>query len=90
MKQYARAAGINQVTPHTLRHSFALDMLGKGADLRTVQALLGHANISTTLVYAHMNRAKDEAADSDPLHEASEIVAHVAVSEQALVHSGAH
>jgi integrase/recombinase XerD len=90
MKQYARAAGINQVTPHTLRHSFALDMLGKGADLRTVQTLLGHANISTTLVYAQMNRAQDGGSASDPLQEASEIVAHVAVSEQALVHSGAH
>jgi integrase/recombinase XerD len=90
MKQYARAAGINQVTPHTLRHSFALDMLGKGADLRTVQTLLGHANISTTLVYAHMNRAKDGTPADDPLTQASEIVAHVTVSEQTLVHSGAH
>jgi integrase/recombinase XerD len=62
MKQYARAAGIMQVTPHTLRHSFALDMLGKGADLRTVQGLLGHANISTTLMYAHMNRSRADEA----------------------------
>ena len=90
MKQYARAAGITQVTPHTLRHSFALDMLGRGADLRTVQTLLGHANISTTLVYAHMSRAKDDASYGDPMNEASEIVAQVAVSEQTLVHSGAH
>ena len=89
MKQYARAAGITQVTPHTLRHSFALDMLGRGADLRTVQTLLGHANISTTLVYAHMSRAKDDASYGDPMNEASEIVAQVAVSEQTLVHSGA-
>jgi integrase/recombinase XerD len=90
MKQYARAAGINQVTPHTLRHSFALDMLGRGADLRTVQGLLGHANISTTLVYAHMNRAKDEPSESETLRDASEVVAQVAVAEQTLVHSGAH
>lgn len=54
MKGYAKAAGIERITPHTLRHSFALDMLGRGAELRTVQELLGHANISTTQVYAHL------------------------------------
>jgi integrase/recombinase XerD len=89
MKQYARAAGITQVTPHTLRHSFALDMLGKGADLRTVQGLLGHANISTTLVYAHMSRARDEATDSDARTEAPEIVSTIVLHDQTLVHSGA-
>jgi integrase/recombinase XerD len=56
MKSYARAAGIKHMTPHTMRHSFALDMLDKGNDLRTVQELLGHANISTTQVYAQMRR----------------------------------
>jgi integrase/recombinase XerD len=90
MKQYARTAGITNVTPHTLRHSFALDMLGRGADLRTVQTLLGHANISTTLIYAQMNRAKDGAPIGASLDGASEMVAHAAVSEQALIHSGAH
>jgi integrase/recombinase XerD len=89
MKQYARAAGITQLTPHTLRHSFALDMLGRGADLRTVQGLLGHANISTTLVYAHMSRAKDVAPYADSLEEAPQIVTPVAVIDQSLVHSGA-
>jgi integrase/recombinase XerD len=56
MKGYARAAGIERITPHTLRHSFAIDMLERGAELRTVQELLGHANISTTQVYAQLQQ----------------------------------
>jgi integrase/recombinase XerD len=67
LKEAAESAGIStEVTPHTLRHSFAKHLVGKGEDLRRVQELLGHANLSTTQVYRQPNAPAESPGSPAP------------------------
>ena len=61
LKSLAKKAGIEkEVSPHTLRHSFATNLLNNGADLRVIQELLGHENLETTEIYSHLQNKKIE------------------------------
>lgn len=83
LKQYAEELGLSDLTPHMLRHSFAVHMLNAGADLRKVQELLGHTSISTTQIYTHINHATPALQPERAAPRASEV--NGVLSDRALV-----
>lgn len=66
LKRYAKSAGLGEISPHTLRHSFAAQKLDSGTDMRDLQRILGHANISTTQVYARIGRKEERKRSAAP------------------------
>lgn len=71
LKRYAKLAGLGEVSPHTLRHTFAAQRLSGGADMRDLQRMLGHASISTTQVYARMGQRGERGGERTAKHGAS-------------------